>query len=72
MTFSGDAPLTVDDIEAAIVKRVLPRRPMELTIPLGRGLLARAANTAPAAALMLAPTLTEKGRKAQEKAKTKG
>lgn len=72
MTFSGDAPLTVDDIESAIVKRVLPRRPMELTIPLGRGLLARAANTAPAAALMLAPTLTKKGRKAQEKAKKSG
>ncbi len=69
MTFSGDAPLTVEDIESAIVSRVLTRRPMEVTIPLGRGLLARVATTAPAAALLLAPSLTAKGQKAQEKAR---
>lgn len=69
MTFSGSAPLTVEDIESVISTEVLPKQPMEITIPLSRGLLARLANTAPAAALMLAPSLTEKGRKAQEKAK---
>ena len=72
MTFSGDAPLTVRDIESAIVDKVLPDRPMELAIPLGRGLLARLANTAPAAALLLAPSLTKKGRQAQERVKKKG
>lgn len=72
MTFSGDAPLTVEDIESAIVDKVLPDRPMELAIPLGRGLLARLANSAPAAALLLAPSLTKKGRQAQERVKKKG
>ena len=69
MTFSGDAPLTVEDIEAVISNEVLPKQPMEITVPLGRGLLARVANTAPGAALLLAPRLTAKGKKAQEKAK---
>ncbi|MFO0591694.1 MAG: SDR family NAD(P)-dependent oxidoreductase [Polyangiaceae bacterium] len=69
MTFSGDAPLTVEDIEAVISNEVLPNQPMEITVPLGRGLLARLANTAPGAALLLAPRLTAKGKKAQEKAK---
>ncbi len=47
MTFSGDRPLTVEDIERVLVERVLPKRPMELTIPLSRGSLARFANAAP-------------------------
>lgn len=69
MTFSGAAPLTVEDIESAIVDEVLPGRPMEIALPLGRSLLARLANTAPVAALLLAPTLTAKGKKAQQRVK---
>jgi NADP-dependent 3-hydroxy acid dehydrogenase YdfG len=67
MTFSGDAPLTVQDIERVIVDKVLPKRPLEVALPLSRALLARAANAAPEAALALAPSLTKKGLEAQEK-----
>lgn len=72
MTFSGDAPLTVADIEKVIFEKVLPQRPIELAIPLGRGLLARFATTAPEAALLLAGQLTKKGLKAQEDIKRRG
>lgn len=67
MTFSGAAPLSVEDIEEVIVSKVLPHRPIEVALPLSRALLARAANTAPKLALALAPSLTKKGLDAQEK-----
>ncbi|MRG93210.1 SDR family NAD(P)-dependent oxidoreductase [Polyangium spumosum] len=69
MTFSGPRPLTVEDVERALVDEVLPKRPLEITLPLGRGVLARAANTAPAASRWLEPILMKKGRKAQERIK---
>ena len=69
MTFSGPRPLTVEDVERALVDEVLPKRPLEITLPIGRGILARAANTAPAASRWLEPILTKKGREAQEKIK---
>lgn len=72
MTFSGDAPLTVEDVEKVIVDKVLVDKPMEVTIPLARGLLARLANTAPEAALRLAPSLTERGKKKQEAIRQRG
>lgn len=72
MTFSGDAPLSVEDVEKVILEKVLPHRPMEITLPLSRGLLARAATLAPKAALVLAPKLTEKGRKAQDEIRKRG
>lgn len=71
LTFSGDRPLTVEDIERVIVERVLPRRPMELTIPLSRGSLARVANAAPAMSAWLAPLLRGKGRKNQARLKAR-
>jgi NAD(P)-dependent dehydrogenase (short-subunit alcohol dehydrogenase family) len=69
MTFSGPRPLTVEDIERAVVEKVLPERPLELTLPLSRGLLARAANTAPGVAKHLEPLMTKKGRAQQHKMK---
>lgn len=68
ITFSGDRPLTVDEIGALVVDQVLPRRPLEaaLAAPAVRALAARLANTAPAAASVLGPLLTRKGRRAQE------
>ena len=45
MTFSGSRSLTVEDVERVIVETVLPGRPLEVTIPLSRGLLARASRT---------------------------
>jgi 3-oxoacyl-[acyl-carrier protein] reductase len=69
VTFSGDRALTVEDIERVIVDVVLPKHPLEITIPLGRGLLARAANSAPGVSKMLYPMLKKKGLAAQAKAK---
>ncbi|MBK8252046.1 MAG: SDR family oxidoreductase [Polyangiaceae bacterium] len=72
LTFSGEAPLTVEDIEKVIIDRVLPKKPLEVALPLSRALLARAANAAPEAALALAPTLMKKGLAAQEKIRRGG
>jgi 3-oxoacyl-[acyl-carrier protein] reductase len=65
LTFSGSKPLTVDDVERVIMGEVLEKRPLEVTIPLSRGLLARAANTAPAMSRSLWPLLQKKGLAAQ-------
>jgi 3-oxoacyl-[acyl-carrier protein] reductase len=73
LTFSGSAqPLTVEDIARLIIDRVLPEKPLEITIPQGRGLLARIANTAPEVAKALAPMLAKKGRKRQDEIKSAG
>lgn len=48
LTFSGSGVLTVADIERAVFEQVLPRRPMEVLLPAGRGLLARFAGAVPA------------------------
>jgi len=72
MTFSGPRALTVEDIEKAILEEVLPKRPLEVVLPLSRGLLARAANAAPALARRIEPMLTKKGRAQQEKIKRGG
>jgi 3-oxoacyl-[acyl-carrier protein] reductase len=67
MTFSGSRPLTVEDIERAIVEVVLPKRPLELALPLARGLLARLATAAPAVVKGLGPSFIELGKKKQER-----
>lgn len=69
LTFSGDQALTVEDISRVLIEHVLPDRPLEVTIPLGRGVLARFADAMPGVAMKLAPMLTKKGLKAQEKMK---
>jgi 3-oxoacyl-[acyl-carrier protein] reductase len=65
MTFSGDRPLTVDEIGRLVVEQVLPRRPLEITIPRSRGALARFANTAPALNQRLAPLFLKRGLRRQ-------
>jgi 3-oxoacyl-[acyl-carrier protein] reductase len=69
LTFSGPRPLTVDEVARVVVDRVLRERPLELAIPLSRGLLARLANTLPAPMLKLAPLFAARGRKRQEEAR---
>jgi 3-oxoacyl-[acyl-carrier protein] reductase len=69
MTFSGPRALTVEDIEKLVVEVVLPHRPLEVAIPLSRALLARVANTAPAAVQRLAPALLRRGMKRQARIK---
>ncbi|HVY44488.1 MAG TPA: SDR family oxidoreductase [Minicystis sp.] len=70
MTFSGARALTVEDLERLLVEHVLPSRPLEVTLPLGRGLLARVANTAPGLSRLLAPALIQKGKKRQRAIKS--
>jgi len=67
LTFSGSRPLTVAEIERVIVEQVLPRRPLEITIPLSRGLMARVGGIAPGAAQLLYPLLKKKGAQGQRR-----
>jgi 3-oxoacyl-[acyl-carrier protein] reductase len=67
LTFSGDAPLTTDDIERLILDKVLPKRPLEVALPASRAALARLANAAPAVASRLAAALVKKGLANQER-----
>ncbi len=55
-------PLTVDDVAQAIF-RAIERRPLEVTLPGGRGLLAKVAGFFPGLAGALAGTMTKRGLK---------
>lgn len=66
MTFSGPRALTVQDIERVLIEEVLPNRPLEVTIPMTRGLIARFATFMPGTAMSLGPTFNSQGRKKQE------
>ena len=67
LTFSGRRPLTLDEVEALMVDHVLVGRPLEVTLPKSRGLMARFAGTAPDLTRLLSPLMTRIGRRAQEK-----
>jgi 3-oxoacyl-[acyl-carrier protein] reductase len=69
LTFSGDRPLTVADLERVLFEEILPKRPLEITLPASRGLLARAAGVVPAASKWLYPWLEKKGREGQRRAR---
>jgi 3-oxoacyl-[acyl-carrier protein] reductase len=71
LTFSGAAPLTVADIEEVILRRVLTRRPLEVTLPSGRGALARFATLLPEVSGWLAPILEKKGARARKRYRLK-
>jgi 3-oxoacyl-[acyl-carrier protein] reductase len=66
LTFSGSRALTVEDLAKVIVDTVLPDRPLEVTVPLGRGVLARFADALPGVAMKLGPLLNKRGLAAQE------
>lgn len=72
LTFSGSRALTVKEIAEAIIHRVLPRRPMELALPTGRGLIARTAGNFPQVAAATRPLLVRKGRQMQSQQKNRG
>lgn len=67
LTFSGSRILSVADVADAIVRRVLPRRPLELHLPRSRALLARLADLFPGTALWLRPILERRGLARQQK-----
>jgi 3-oxoacyl-[acyl-carrier protein] reductase len=71
LTFSGSKFLSPEDISTAICKLIdkgqLGKAPAELTIPFGRGFLAKIASFAPSINLSLAASLRKKGLKKQKK-----
>ena len=68
LTFSGDKPLTVDDVLVGVDK-ALKTKTMEVIMPLGRGTIARLATAAPQLATKIAPAFVRKGRRKQEEIK---
>jgi 3-oxoacyl-[acyl-carrier protein] reductase len=67
MTFSGRQPLTVDAVVRAIVDRVVPDRPVELTLPPSRGGLAKLSTVLPQVTFFLGPLLEKIGARNQAK-----
>ncbi len=67
LTFSWKRPLSVEEVSELFLRQVLPKRPLEVTLPLGRATLARAAGAAPQMSRLLGPLLARKGRRAQER-----
>lgn len=69
LTFSGKRPLTVEDLGKLVVERVLPHRPVEVTLPRYRGWMAKLSSLSPAMALSMLPGLTKQGLQRQAAAK---
>ena len=67
LTFSGSEPLQVEDVTEAIFERVLPDRPLEVTLPAGRGGMARLANLVPRILDLLYPIFRRIGLEHQKK-----
>jgi len=65
MMFSGPTVLTVQDLERVFIEEVLPNRPLEVTIPMTRGLIARLSALMPETALSLGPVFRRQGKQRQ-------
>ncbi|HEX3092291.1 MAG TPA: SDR family oxidoreductase [Candidatus Angelobacter sp.] len=61
--------LTTEEVVRAVVDRALVKRPMEITLPRARGLLAKAAGSFPILAQRLAASMTRTGLRNQAKMK---
>lgn len=61
MTFSGGKTLTVEDLERAVFAQVLPKRPLEICLPLERGAMAKTANLFPGVSQYISSQLKKKG-----------
>lgn len=61
--------MTTEQVVRAIVDRAMVRRSMEITLPRPRGLLAKLAGSFPAAATLLAGSMTRKGLRNQSRLK---
>lgn len=61
MTFSGGKTLKVEDLERAVFAQVIPKRPLELCLPLDRGAMAKAANLFPGVSQYISGQLKKKG-----------
>lgn len=72
LTFSGARPLSLEEVGDLFVKEVLPRRPLEVTLPKTRGLIARLAGAAPEITRIAGPVLRRRGLRAQKSYEKKG
>ncbi len=66
ITFSGTRPLSVDKVARMIVGNVLRNRPLEATLPLSRGLIARLVGVVPDLGRTLIPFLSQRGHRERE------
>ncbi len=66
LTFSGPAPLTVEDISAAVFDRILKDRPVEIALPAGRAFQARLVAAFPVLSRLMTRRLRARGRKTQQ------
>lgn len=66
LAFSGPRPLRPEEVTEAIL-RAMRDRPLEITIPLGRGLLAKLAGAAPSALVRLYQPLSRRGARSFER-----
>lgn len=69
MAFSAGHILGVQEVVDVILQRVLVKAPIEVTIPRGRGLLAKLASAWPGIDSLLLPGLIAKGQKRQQQIK---
>lgn len=70
LTFSGGAPLTVEQIAACVFEDILPEAPRERLLPGYRGWLAKFGNLLPAMTPWLAGTLSRAGKRRLRQEKT--
>src|SRR6185312_10142222 len=69
--FSGPRALTADEVSAAILERVLPKKPLEavLDVPFsGQGLVAKIGNALPGLAMVTGDLVARLGRRGQARA----
>jgi 3-oxoacyl-[acyl-carrier protein] reductase len=65
LTFSGSRVFTPDDIVRVLIDDVLPRRPLQVSLPRSRALLARFADLFPRTSLWIEPLIRRVGRSRQ-------
>lgn len=70
LTFSGRKILTVEEVTQAIIRKVIPNRPIETFLPAQRGWLARFADVFPGAAVRISPHLRKRGLSKQAEMKS--
>ena len=69
ITFSGPDALTVENIADALFSEVIPKAPLELTLPWHRGVLAKIGSAFPQASFLLGNILKKQGKRKQQKRK---
>lgn len=69
ITFSGNKPLTTNEVVMAIWKRAIQQKEVEILLPRSRGILAKLGNSFPSLTNFLTASMQKKGRKQRLKMK---